>query len=142
MKKEPDWFAIYDLIDRRGLKAARGAFLDAAGVSHDDPSLDVEIEQAFLDWVSRPGPLKLDPRLVVALILREGFAGRKQGSHKPLFRKLTHARAMAHYKKLRTKRLTADEAAKETAAKYKMSVDAIRDGRPNRVRPRKEPEAH
>jgi len=116
---EDGWGEIYFMVLRHeGLKGARLAYREAYGVPHTDKSIDEEIEQCYSEAVGGECPhskVEVPHYLILALILREGFAGRKRGSHKPLGRWIADARAKYRYKLLRKKGLSAEQAAERTS---------------------------
>jgi hypothetical protein len=64
----------------RPLQAARARYKEVFLRPHDDPGIDAEIQKTLQDWLNEPvPPLEVRPDLILALVLREGFAGRRRG---------------------------------------------------------------
>ena len=83
---------IYELTSQVGLKAATRRYKEVFGRSHKDKSIDREIADQLADWLyqhydtdehgratHRLQPFRVRPELVLALTLREGWAGRGRG---------------------------------------------------------------
>ena len=140
--KGHDEISIYRIIDQRSLAQARRAYRQTYRRSHDDKAIDAGIELCFLDWVNEPGPLRVPAYLVLALLLREGFAGRGRGHGRTTWQRISAAHALQPFRKLRDKLKAAgkpasyarDKAAEEISKHSGLPVETILDGRPNRKR--------
>jgi hypothetical protein len=127
------------------LAEARVVYRAAFGVRFDDKIIDKEIERQFVDDTiseSRSN-VKLPAKLVLALILREGFAGRKRGKSKSPEQVRTDSILMRRRKKLidelrQSKNLSfadaAGRAAEVLSKQSRHSISAIREGRLDRPR--------
>jgi hypothetical protein len=140
--KGHDEISIYRIIEQRSLTQARRAYRRTYGRSHDDKAIDAAIELCFLDWVNEPGPLRVPAYLVLALLLREGFAGRGRGG-RTTWQRISAARALQPFRKLRDRLKDAgqpasrDKATEEISKHSGLPVEVILDGRPNRKRRKK-----
>ena len=140
--KGHDEVSIYRIIEQRSLTQARRAYRQTYRRSHDDKAIDAAIELCFLDWVNEPGPLRVPAYLVLALLLREGFAGRHG---RTTWQRISAARALQPFRKLRDKLKAAgkpasyarDKAAEEISKRSGQPVETILDGRPNWTRRKK-----
>jgi len=101
--KGHDEISIYRIIEQRSLAQARRAYRQTYHRSHDDKAIDSGIELCFLDWVNEPGPLRVPAYLVLALLLREGFAGRGRGHGRTTWQRISAAHALQPFRKLRDK---------------------------------------
>jgi hypothetical protein len=135
------------------LKAARIKYAEIFRRSHQDIGIDIEIKKAFEEWLSEPVPLRVRPDLVLALLLREGFAGRGRGQQLSVYERRLDAREIERFK-ARRKQLKAeliaegtprafatreaeDGAATESSERSGLSIEQIRGLRPHRKRRRK-----
>jgi hypothetical protein len=129
---DKDEISIYYIMEQRGVAEARRVYHEAFGVPVNDKTIDAEIEGYFLDDIS--GQRRYLPRrLLLALLLREG-AGRGRGKPKSIEKRLHHARAKHRYDKVREAGKSQDEAIEIVRKDFKISAEAIRDGRVNRKR--------
>jgi len=135
------------------LKKARKMYAENFRRSHGDVSIDIEINSHFDEWLSESVPLIIRPDLVLALLLREGFAGRGRGQQVSNYERRSNSIALDRYKRLRAeeKRNLINEgksnsyaareaqyrAAKAISMQSGLSIKAILGGRPNRLRQRK-----
>jgi hypothetical protein len=139
--KGHDEIAIYQIIEQRSLAQARRAYRQTYRRSHDDKAIDAAIELCFLDWVNEPGPLRVPAYLVLALLLREGFAGRHG---RTTWQRISTARTLQPFRKLRDKLKAAGKPASyargkaaEEISKHSGLPETNLDGRPNQKRRKK-----
>jgi len=149
---------IYEVLERGDLKEARRMFLKRYKQPYDDKAIDAELEDCFKTWLDLPAidvisdTVTVPGRLLLALILREGFAGRGKGNlGKAPARLFVEERARTEFRKLRDElklelkgvpnaALTAtDRAAEAISKKWDVPVKALlagpkkrRKNRPNR----------
>jgi hypothetical protein len=128
--------AIYAMMEQRGLKAAQQEYVKTFG-SYQDKQIGIEIDRAFSEWLNQDEgwrPLRIPPRLILALLLREGFAGRSRGPVKRVGSDLAVA-AWAWYRRERDQCLKAglpqDEAerkaSKRISARFGLSAEAMNE---------------
>jgi hypothetical protein len=103
---------IHNLISRGRLKEAQQAYAQTYHQRHDSKDIDKEIEDCLKQWLDLPadwepgfGPIpsrvKVPPELLLALVLREGFARRHHGHQPDIYQQAIDMRYIREFRELR-----------------------------------------